>query len=83
MAINLKNRSFLKLLDFSPREIEYFLDLAAQLKKDKKTGKEQQHLKGKNIALIFEKSSTRTSRCARTPARAIGTIPTCWRWVMA
>ena len=63
MAINLKNRSFLKLLDFTPEEIQYFLDLAAQLKADKKAGKEQPRLTGKNIALIFEKTSTRT-RCS-------------------
>ena len=63
MAFNLKNRSFLKLLDFSPKEIQYLLDLAAELKKAKYAGTEQQRLKGKNIALIFEKTSTRT-RCA-------------------
>ena len=63
MAYNLKNRSFLKLLDFSPKEIQYLLDLAAELKKAKYAGTEQPRLKGKNIALIFEKTSTRT-RCA-------------------
>ncbi len=63
MAYNLKNRSFLKLADFSPSEIDYLLRLAAYLKQAKKTGTEQQRLMGKNIALIFEKSSTRT-RCA-------------------
>lgn len=63
MSINLKNRHFLKLLDFSPAEIEYLLDLSASLKSAKKAGKEVQMLKGKNIALIFEKTSTRT-RCA-------------------
>ena len=63
MSINLHNRSFLKLLDFKPEEIKFLLDLAADLKKAKKSGTEKQHLKGKNIALIFEKSSTRT-RCA-------------------
>ncbi len=63
MSINLRNRNFLKLLDFKPEEIKYLLDLAADLKKAKKNGTEQQKLKGKNIALIFEKSSTRT-RCA-------------------
>jgi ornithine carbamoyltransferase len=63
MTINLKNRNFLKELDFTPEEIKYLLDLSIKLKKDKKAGKEQQHLKGKNIALIFEKASTRT-RCA-------------------
>ena len=63
MEINLRNRNFLKLLDFSPVEIKYLLDLAADLKKAKHSGTEKQHLKGKNIALIFEKASTRT-RCA-------------------
>ncbi|MBO4623933.1 MAG: ornithine carbamoyltransferase [Bacteroidales bacterium] len=63
MAYNLRNRSFLKLLDFSPKEIQYLLDLAAELKTAKRTGTEQPRLKGKNIALIFEKTSTRT-RCA-------------------
>ncbi len=63
MAYNLRNRSFLKLLDFSPKEIQYLLDLAAELKKAKYAGCEQPRLKGKNIALIFEKTSTRT-RCA-------------------
>ena len=63
MAFNLKNRSFLKLLDFTPKEIEYLLDLAADLKRAKYTGTEQPRLTGKNIALIFEKTSTRT-RCA-------------------
>ena len=63
MAYNLRNRSFLKLLDFTPKEIQFLLDLAADLKKAKYTGTEQPALKGKNIALIFEKTSTRT-RCA-------------------
>jgi ornithine carbamoyltransferase len=63
MSVNLRNKHFLKLLDFTPAEISYLLDLAADLKKAKKTGNEKQFLKGKNIALIFEKSSTRT-RCA-------------------
>ena len=63
MAFNLRNRNFLKLLDFTPKEIKYMLDLAADLKKAKYAGTEQPRLKGKNIALIFEKTSTRT-RCA-------------------
>lgn len=63
MAYNLRNRNFLKLLDFTPKEIKFMLDLAMDLKKAKYAGTEQQKLKGKNIALIFEKSSTRT-RCA-------------------
>lgn len=63
MANRLNNRSFLKLLDFTPKEIRYLLDLSKKLKDDKKKGKEKKKLKGKNIALIFEKTSTRT-RCA-------------------
>ncbi len=63
MAFNLRNRHFLKLLDFSPKEIKFMLDLAADLKAAKYAGTEQPKLTGKNIALIFEKSSTRT-RCA-------------------
>ena len=63
MPVNLKNRSFLKLLDFTSAEINFLLTLAASLKQAKYTGTEVQRLKGKNIALIFEKSSTRT-RCS-------------------
>lgn len=63
MAFNLRNRNFLKLLDLSPKEIEFLIDLAQDLKKAKYAGTEQPHLEGKNIALIFEKASTRT-RCA-------------------
>ncbi|WP_010662835.1 ornithine carbamoyltransferase [Marinilabilia salmonicolor] len=63
MAFSLKNRSFLKLLDFSQKEMHFLLDLAEQLKVAKYAGTEQSRLSGKNIALIFEKSSTRT-RCA-------------------
>ncbi len=62
-AYNLRNRHFLKLLDFTPGEIQFLIDLAADLKKAKYGGYEQPRLKGKNIALIFEKASTRT-RCA-------------------
>jgi len=63
MAFNLRNRNFLKLLDFSPKEIQYLLDLSLDLKKAKYAGTEQQRLKGKNIVLLFAKDSTRT-RCA-------------------
>ncbi|QJT78858.1 ornithine carbamoyltransferase [Kosakonia sp. MUSA4] len=63
MSINLKNRNFLKLLDYTPAEIQYLIDLAIQLKADKKASCEKKRLVGKNIALIFEKTSTRT-RCA-------------------
>ncbi|MDV9157085.1 ornithine carbamoyltransferase [Staphylococcus haemolyticus] len=60
---NLRNRSFLTLLDFSQKEVEFLLNLSEDLKRAKYAGIEQQKLKGKNIALIFEKDSTRT-RCA-------------------
>ncbi len=63
MAFNLRNRHFLTLLDFTPQEIHFLLDLGFTLKKAKYSGTEVPTLKGKNIALIFEKSSTRT-RCA-------------------
>lgn len=61
--MNLKGRSFLKLLDFTPEEITYLLDLAAELKDKKKKGIPVDTLRGKNVALIFEKTSTRT-RCS-------------------
>lgn len=63
MAFNIRNRHFLTLLDFTPKEIKHMIDMAAELKKAKYAGTEQPKLVGKNVALIFEKSSTRT-RCA-------------------
>jgi ornithine carbamoyltransferase len=60
MAYNLRNRSFTTLLEFSPREIRFLLKLAADLKSAKYGGYEQQRMRGKNIAVIFEKTSTRT-----------------------
>ena len=63
MGFNLRNRSLLDLKDFAPRDIRFLLDLAAELKRAKYAGNELPRLKGKNIALIFEKTSTRT-RCA-------------------
>jgi ornithine carbamoyltransferase len=60
MAFNLRNRNFVKLLDFTPADIKFLLKLSADLKAAKYGGYEQQRLTGKNIALIFEKSSTRT-----------------------
>lgn len=63
MSFNLRNRSFLKELDFTPDELRFLLKLSADLKAAKYGGYEQPRLKGKNIALIFEKASTRT-RCA-------------------
>lgn len=67
MAVNLKGRSFLTLMDFTPDEIYYLLDLSADLKAKKRSGIRGTALQGKNVALIFEKSSTRT-RCAFTVA---------------
>ncbi|MBR0253019.1 MAG: ornithine carbamoyltransferase [Synergistaceae bacterium] len=67
MAINLKGRSFLTLMDFTPDEINYMLKLSADLKSKKRAGIRGNLLAGKNIALLFEKSSTRT-RCAFTVA---------------
>lgn len=61
--MDLRGRDFLKLLDFSKEEIRYLLDLAIEFKKKKKNGEKHEYLKGKNIALIFEKDSTRT-RCS-------------------
>ena len=67
--MNLKGKSFLKLLDFTPEEIAYLIDLAAKLKAEKKAGIPHRTCAGKNIALIFEKTSTRT-RCAFEVAAA-------------
>lgn len=63
MAFNMRNRSLLSLMHHTTRELNYLLDLSRDLKRAKYTGTERPHLKGKNIALIFEKTSTRT-RCA-------------------
>ncbi len=63
MPVNLHNRHFLRLMDFTPTEIQFLLDLSTDLKRAKYCGTEQPRLSGKNIALIFEKTSTRT-RCA-------------------
>lgn len=75
-SMNLKGRSFITLKDYTPEEILYLLDLAADLKEKKKQGITGESLKGKNIALLFEKPSTRT-RCAFTVGAADeGGIPT-------
>ena len=65
MTVNLQGRHFLKELDFTPDEWRGLLDLSATMKTDKKSGNETPRLRGKNLALIFEKTSTRT-RCARS-----------------
>ena len=67
--MNFKGKSFLKLLDFTPEEISYLLDLSADLKAKKKAGIPHRLCEGKNIALVFEKTSTRT-RCAFEVAAA-------------
>ena len=67
--MNLKGKSFLKLLDFTPEEINGLIDLAVELKEKKKNGVPHKYLEGKNIALIFEKTSTRT-RCSFEVAAA-------------
>lgn len=63
MSINLSGRSFLKLLDFTPEEIQYLIDLSAKFKREKQNRIAHKHLEGKNIVLLFEKTSTRT-RCS-------------------
>ena len=63
MSLNLRNRSLLTVQDYTPREFRFLLDLARDLKRAKYSRTEQEHLKGKEICLIFEKTSTRT-RCS-------------------
>ena len=70
--MNLAGRDFLKLLDYTSEEIEYLIDLAAELKEKKKNNVPHELLKGKNIALIFEKTSTRTRCSFEVAARDLG-----------
>mgnify|MGYP000490332027 FL=1 len=63
MAVDISGRNFLKLLDFTPEEIQYLIDLSADLKAKKRAGEPHRYLEGKNIVLLFEKTSTRT-RCS-------------------
>lgn len=70
--MTLKNRDFLKILDFSAEEIEYLLDLSAELKEKKKAGIPHKLCEGKNVALIFEKTSTRTRCSFEVAARDLG-----------
>ena len=63
MGVNLRGRHFLKLLDFTPEEINYLLDLSTDFKNMKRAGVPHRYLEGKNVALLFEKTSTRT-RCS-------------------
>ncbi len=72
MGINIRGRSFLKLLDFTPEEINYLLDLSTEFKRMKNNGVEHKWLTGKQVVLLFEKTSTRT-RCAfEVGARDLG-----------
>src|SRR4030067_1089913 len=75
LGFNLRNRSFTKLLDYTPEEIRFLINLSIELKAAKYSGYEQPRLKGKNIALIFEKTSTRT-RCASEVAATDPGAPT-------
>ncbi|MEJ6950125.1 ornithine carbamoyltransferase [Natronospora cellulosivora (SeqCode)] len=75
MTVNLKGKDFLSLKDFSNEELNYLIDLAADLKKKKKTGIKGDLLNGKNIALIFEKTSTRTRSAFVVAARDEGAMP--------
>ena len=72
MPFNLRNRSFLKELDFTPDELRFLLKLSAELKAAKYGGYEQRRLEGKNIALIFEKTSTRTRTAFEVAAKDQG-----------
>ena len=76
MALNLRGRDFLTLRDFTPEEIVGLLDLAADYKKKKKRGKRVDAFKGKNIALIFEKTSTRTRCSFEVAAHDLGIMTT-------
>ncbi|HCV55014.1 MAG TPA: ornithine carbamoyltransferase, partial [Erysipelotrichaceae bacterium] len=72
MGVNIRGRSFLTLLDFTPEEINYLLDLAIEFKNLKRNGVDHSYLKGKQVVLLFEKTSTRT-RCAfEVGARDLG-----------
>ena len=74
-TVSLKGRSFLKLLDFTPEELTYLLDLAADLKQKKRSGVPHRLCEGKNIALIFEKTSTRTRCSFEVAASDLGMHP--------
>ena len=72
MGISLSGRSFLTLLDFTPEEIRYLLDLSAEFKRMKRTGTPHRYLEGKQIVLLFEKTSTRTRCSFEVAARDLG-----------
>lgn len=72
MGVNISGRSFLKLLDYTPAEIEYLLDLSDEFKRLKRAGVPHRYLEGKNVALIFEKTSTRTRSSFEVGAMDLG-----------
>ena len=72
MPVNLRGRNFLKLLDFTPAEIRYLLELSAEFKRKKRSGEPHRYLAGKNIVLLFEKTSTRTRCSFEVAARDLG-----------
>ncbi len=72
MAFNLKHRDLLKMLDFTPEEINYLIDLSIELKKQRQTGLIQNYLKNKNIVIMFQKTSTRTRCSFEVAARELG-----------
>ena len=72
MGVNLRGRSFLKLLDFTPAEIRYLLDLSKEFKNMKRNGIPHDYLKGKQIVLLFEKTSTRTRTSFEVAGRDLG-----------
>ena len=76
MAVNLKNRSLLSLVHHTPEEVDHLVRLAFELKEEKRSGKERQRLQGKNIALIFEKASTRTRAAFEVAAHDQGALTT-------
>src|SRR5579859_5751660 len=77
MAVNLRHRNFLKELDFTPHELLYLINLASRLKAAKAAGYEKPRLTGRNIALIFEKTSTRTRAAFEVAAHDQGAHVTC------
>ena len=76
MAVNLRGKSFLTLMDFEPEEIRYLLDLAKDLKANARSGIRSQMLKGKNICLLFEKTSTRNVSTGSRPGGSSSTTET-------
>ena len=83
MGVNLSGRNFLKLLDFTPEEIRYMLDLAKEFKALKRNGVPHDYLRGKQIVLLFEKTSTRTRCSFEVAGRDLGMGVRWSRWQTA